>query len=175
MKNGFILIIRNANIIGLTPASRRHRRQSAIFTVTRWFCVYGGIWKAYCIMNISNLASQITVDHYRQQLLRLNEEIKQKRSFTGKGKRPVKLLHDNATPHVGKPVKDTLMALGWEVLSHPAYSPDIVRIHQNCLMCDSKHLKKCKNGSMTSSPRKMKLSLRKAFVNYFKIGHKLSW
>ena len=67
----------------------------------------------------------ITADRHRQQLLRLNEEIVQKRAFTGKGKRPVKLLHDNARPHVGKPVKDTLMALGWEVLPHPAYSPDI--------------------------------------------------
>ena len=59
----------------------------------------------------------ITADRYRQQVLRLNEneEIEQKRPFTGKGKRPVKLLHDNATPHVGKSVKDTLMALGWEV------------------------------------------------------------
>ena len=42
----------------------------------------------------------ITADRYRQQLLRLNEEIEQKLPFTGKGKRPVKLLHDNARPHV---------------------------------------------------------------------------
>ena len=65
----------------------------------------------------------ITADRHRQQLLRLSEEIEQKRPFTGKGKLPVKLLHDNARPHVGNPVKDTLMALGWEVLPHPAYSP----------------------------------------------------
>ena len=87
MKSGFILIIRNANIIGLAPAGGRHRRQSGICTET------------------------ITADRYRQQLLRLNEEIQQKHPFAGKGKRPVKLLHDNARPHVGKLVKDTLMAL----------------------------------------------------------------
>ena len=53
----------------------------------------------------------VTADRYRQQLLRLREEIEQKRPFTGKGKRPVKLLHNNARPHVGTPVKDTLMRL----------------------------------------------------------------
>lgn len=67
----------------------------------------------------------VTADRYKQQLLRLNEEINQKRPFTGKGLRPVKLLHDNARPHIAKSVKETLLKLGWEVLEHPAYSPDI--------------------------------------------------
>ncbi|KAG5318798.1 MOS1T transposase, partial [Pseudoatta argentina] len=35
------------------------------------------------------------------------------------------LLHDNARPHVAKPVKTYLETLKWEVLSHPPYSPDI--------------------------------------------------
>ena len=33
--------------------------------------------------------------------------------------------HDNARPHVGKIVKATLKALGWDVLLHLPYSPDI--------------------------------------------------
>ena len=67
----------------------------------------------------------VNSDRYSQQLIRLNQEIERNRPFTSKGKHPVKLLHDNARPHVGKPVKETLLALGWEVLPHPAYSPDI--------------------------------------------------
>ncbi|KAG5327320.1 MOS1T transposase, partial [Pseudoatta argentina] len=35
------------------------------------------------------------------------------------------LLHDNAWPHVAKPVKTYLETLKWEVLPHPLYSPDI--------------------------------------------------
>ncbi|KAG5320169.1 MOS1T transposase, partial [Pseudoatta argentina] len=34
-------------------------------------------------------------------------------------------LHDNARPHVAKPVKTYLETLKWEVLPHPLYSPDI--------------------------------------------------
>ncbi|GBP39654.1 Mariner Mos1 transposase [Eumeta japonica] len=34
-------------------------------------------------------------------------------------------LHDNARPHVAKPVKTYLGTLKWDVLPHPPYSPDI--------------------------------------------------
>ncbi|EFN78690.1 Histone-lysine N-methyltransferase SETMAR, partial [Harpegnathos saltator] len=42
-----------------------------------------------------------------------------------KGERPVKLLHDNAKPHIASSTKDTIMSLGWNVLQHSAYSSDI--------------------------------------------------
>ncbi|KAG5322300.1 MOS1T transposase, partial [Pseudoatta argentina] len=35
------------------------------------------------------------------------------------------LLHDNARPHVAKPVKTYLETLKWGILTHPLYSPDI--------------------------------------------------
>ena len=35
------------------------------------------------------------------------------------------LQHDNARPHVAKPLKTYLETLKWEVLLHPTYSPDI--------------------------------------------------
>ena len=51
------------------------------------------------------------------------------------GKRPqyeqrhkkVILQHDNARPHVAKPVKTFLETLKWEVLPYPPYFPDIAR------------------------------------------------
>jgi len=62
------------------------------------------------------------------------EEIYRKRPYTGKGLFPVKLLHDNARPHV-KPVKETLLTLGWNVLPglFVRYSVILFRSMQNAL------------------------------------------
>ena len=62
---------------------------------------------------------------YSQQLRRLNEKILEKRSGPGHGNRKVILPHDNARPHVAMRTKETILELGWEVLPHPAYSPDM--------------------------------------------------
>jgi transposase len=35
------------------------------------------------------------------------------------------LLHDNAPAHKAKPVKETIKSLGWDLLPHPPYSPDL--------------------------------------------------
>lgn len=67
----------------------------------------------------------VTADLYSQQLMRLSEALARKRPWNGKGDRKVILLHDNAKPHVAKKTHATIGRLGWEVLSHPAYSPDL--------------------------------------------------
>lgn len=67
----------------------------------------------------------ITAERYREQLMALNRSIKNKRPEWATRHGKVVLLHDNARPHVAKPVKDTLEVLGWDVLPHPPYSPDV--------------------------------------------------
>ncbi|KAG5321176.1 MOS1T transposase, partial [Pseudoatta argentina] len=67
----------------------------------------------------------ITGDRYRLQLRRLSRALKEKRPLYAQRYDKVILLHDNARPHVAKPVKTYLETLKWEVLPHPLYSPDI--------------------------------------------------
>ncbi|KAG5311344.1 MOS1T transposase, partial [Pseudoatta argentina] len=59
-------------------------------------------------------------DRYQQQLRRMK-----KRPLYAQRHDKVILLHDNARPHVAKPVKTYLETLKWEVLPHPPYSPDM--------------------------------------------------
>ncbi|KAG5305838.1 MOS1T transposase, partial [Pseudoatta argentina] len=72
-----------------------------------------------------NLLSTITGDRYRLQLMRLSRALKEKRPLYAQRHDKVILLHDNARPHVAKPVKTYLETLKWEVVPHPPYSPDI--------------------------------------------------
>jgi histone-lysine N-methyltransferase SETMAR len=67
----------------------------------------------------------VNAQHYSQQLRRLNEKILEKRSGPGHGNRKVILLHDNARPHVAISTQNIILELGWEVMPHSAYSPDL--------------------------------------------------
>lgn len=64
----------------------------------------------------------ITSERYAQQLLKLNQALKEKRPRRS-GK--VILQHDQARAHIGSPVENAIKELGWELLAHPPYSPDI--------------------------------------------------
>ena len=64
----------------------------------------------------------VTADRYRQPLIKLNQTLKQKRPEWEDRTHKVILLHDNARPHVAKPVKTYLENIKWNVLSHAPYS-----------------------------------------------------
>lgn len=63
----------------------------------------------------------ITADLYCQQLDTLHTKIAEKRPNLGS----IRFLHDNARPHTARVTRQKLLDLGWEVLPHPPYSPDL--------------------------------------------------
>ena len=67
----------------------------------------------------------ITRERYRTQLMRLSRALRVKRALYEQRREKVILQHDNARPHVAKPVKTYLETLKWVVLPHPPYSADI--------------------------------------------------
>lgn len=64
-------------------------------------------------------------DLYRTQLIRLKRAIAEKRPEYATRHESIIFHHDNARPHVSRPVQNYLENSGWEVLPHPPYSPDI--------------------------------------------------
>jgi len=59
---------------------------------------------------------------YQQQMINFNQALCKKRPEYQKRQHKVILLHDNASSHTAKLVKETIEAFDWEILSHAAYS-----------------------------------------------------
>ena len=76
----------------------------------------------YC--ELLKLGETVNTERYRQQMIDLNQALREKRPEYQKRQHKVILLRDNAPSHTTKPVKETIEAFSWEILSHAAYSPD---------------------------------------------------
>lgn len=66
----------------------------------------------------------VNTERYCNQLEKLNEAVKEKRPVLA-NRKGIVFLHDNARPHTAIKTQKKLNDFGWEVLSHPPYSPDI--------------------------------------------------
>jgi histone-lysine N-methyltransferase SETMAR len=80
-------------------------------------------WDLQGVVMLELLPDNMTINaaYYCDQLQRLSAELDRKRPRHG----IVRLLHDNARPHTAKVTCQKLLELGWEVLPHPPYSPDL--------------------------------------------------
>ncbi|GBP42386.1 Mariner Mos1 transposase [Eumeta japonica] len=67
----------------------------------------------------------VNTSRYKQQMIDLNNALIEKRPEWARRHGKVILLHDNAPAHKAKEVQDTIKVLGWELLPHPPYSPDL--------------------------------------------------
>ncbi|XP_043496419.1 histone-lysine N-methyltransferase SETMAR-like [Polistes fuscatus] len=66
----------------------------------------------------------VTADLYSEQLQRVNQSLIEKWPAIV-NRKGVILQHDNARPHCARRTLEKINELGWEVLPHPPYSPDV--------------------------------------------------
>jgi len=64
----------------------------------------------------------VTAQRYQQQMI--HDALEEKKLYTDKERKKVILLQDNARAHTAIMTLRTITDLDWEILSHPAYSPD---------------------------------------------------
>ncbi|UYV82257.1 SETMAR [Cordylochernes scorpioides] len=67
----------------------------------------------------------VNTSRYEQQMHSLREALNEKRPELREKHNKLILLHDNAPAHNATVVKNTIKDLGWELLPHPLYSPDL--------------------------------------------------
>ncbi|WKX94136.1 hypothetical protein Q1695_011417 [Nippostrongylus brasiliensis] len=82
------------------------------------------IWwntKGVVYQELLNLGQKVTADLYCQQLCRVKPALRRQGVETS----TIKILHDNASPHTAKITREKLQELGWQVLPHAPYSPDL--------------------------------------------------
>ncbi|CAJ0962504.1 unnamed protein product, partial [Mesorhabditis belari] len=83
-------------------------------------CVW---WKSKGLVYFEVLDSgqTVTANLYQGQLDRVDQALRRQGVDTAS----TKFLHDNARPHVAKITQQKIEEMGWEVLPHPPYSPDL--------------------------------------------------
>ena len=83
-------------------------------------------WSAASLIHYSflNPSESITSEKYAQQIDEMHQKLQCLQPALINRKGPI-LLHNNAQPHVTQPVLQKLNELGYEVLPHPPYSPDL--------------------------------------------------
>lgn len=81
-------------------------------------------WKGIVHYEILEQGQTINSALYCQQLTRLDQAIRNNRPELV-NRKGVVFHHDNARPHTSLMTRQKLTELGWEVLMHPPYSPDI--------------------------------------------------
>jgi len=83
-------------------------------------------WDYKGILHFELLPRNQTINSnvYVQQLAKLSVAVQEKRPELA-NRKGVVFQHDNAKPHTSLVTRQKLLELGWDVLSHPPYSPDL--------------------------------------------------
>jgi histone-lysine N-methyltransferase SETMAR len=96
-----------------------------------WWDVYGVVYSELLPTNVS-----VTSHVYCDQLEKWNTQLRLTRPQHDK----IILQFDNARPHVSKMTRAKLLELGWQVIPHPAYSPDLAPTDYHIFSSLQRHL-----------------------------------
>ena len=96
-----------------TPKAEIHAKK---LMISVWWDIYGVVYWDMLPPN-----STVTAEVYCAQLDNLKEKLISTRPQHDK----IYFLHDNARPHIAKSTHQKLLNFSWEILPHPAYSPDL--------------------------------------------------
>ncbi|XP_014486214.1 PREDICTED: histone-lysine N-methyltransferase SETMAR-like [Dinoponera quadriceps] len=101
--------------------------------------------------------SSLTSSSLRATLRKLRRAIQNRRRRLTAG---ITLLHDNARPHISRQTQELLTHLGWTVMPHPPYSPDLAPSDYHLFSKLKKHL----SGQRFRSDDKVKEEVKR-FLN----------
>ena len=124
MKNRLFRITSFENDHGLSVMNhhKQHRKLNCIKKRLR--CLVWWDWKGVVFFELLSRNQTIISNVYCRQLNKLNAPVKEKRpEFVNR--KGVIFHHDNAKLHTSLATHQKLLRLGWEVMLHPPYSPDL--------------------------------------------------
>ena len=142
--------------------------------------VYGAIRRVFSIMLLKS-GETVNTDRYWQPWMDLNQALSEIRPEYQKTQHKVILPHDYAPSHTAKPVKKTIGAIIFQILSNAAYSPYLApsdyylfasmhRWDTHLLRSASLLTKMYKNCSMIGLPKKSNSFFGVASTNCKKDG-----
>ncbi|EYB98889.1 hypothetical protein Y032_0127g1403 [Ancylostoma ceylanicum] len=142
MKVGCCTLITHDSKVGYCVANHPQESRKENRTKRRFCCVVGGIPKDWELLPFGHTVS---AEVYSYQLQKLADAIR----LECRKIDHVVLLHDNARPHVAKLTRQKIAELGWEVLPHPAYSPDLAPSDYHLFRALELHLREKKFDNQT--------------------------
>jgi len=107
----------------------------------------------------------VTAARYVQTLHKLHRALRDKRPG-----RNIIILHDNTRPHAAHLTSEAIAKMGWEVLPHPSYSPDLAPFDYHLFGFVKDQLRRQHYETMEAIQKAVRQCLRMAGTEFYRRG-----